>query len=157
IYGDSPDYFTIREWDTAEGETFTDQDVRGATKVAVIGQEAAEELFGEGEDAIGEIIRIRNVPFKVVGILVAKGESASGSDGDGADDDDSAGPHCQCVACRRWHWHHEHHAGERHRTHARDWDPHGLRGSPPGHHAPVSNRSSHPERFGRLDRHCTWQ
>ena len=82
IYGDSPDYFTIREWDTVEGETFTDQDVRGATKVAVIGQEAAEELFGEGEDAIGEIIRIRNVPFKVVGILVAKGASASGSDQD---------------------------------------------------------------------------
>ena len=82
IYGDSPDYFTIREWDTAEGETFTDQDVRGATKVAVIGQEAAEELFDEGEDAIGEIIRIRNVPFKVVGILVAKGASASGSDQD---------------------------------------------------------------------------
>jgi len=82
IYGDAPDYFTIRQWDTATGEVFTEQDVRGATKVAVIGQEAAEQLFDEDEDPIGEIIRIRNVPFKVVGVLKAKGASASGSDQD---------------------------------------------------------------------------
>ena len=82
IYGDSPDYFTIRQWDTSDGEIFTEQDVRGATKVAVIGQEAAEQLFDEDEDPIGEIVRIHNVPFKVVGVLKAKGASASGSDQD---------------------------------------------------------------------------
>jgi len=82
IYGNSPDYFSIRQWDPSAGEVFTDQDVRGAAKVAVIGQEAAEQLFGEDEDPIGEIIRIRNVPFTVVGVLVAKGTSASGSDQD---------------------------------------------------------------------------
>jgi putative ABC transport system permease protein len=82
IYGDAPDYFTIRQWDPSAGDVFTEQDVRGAAKVAVIGQEAAEQLFGEDEDPIGEIIRIRNVPFKVVGVLVAKGASASGSDQD---------------------------------------------------------------------------
>src|SRR5207244_12149284 len=82
VYGDAADYFTIRRWDTSDGEIFTDQDVRGATKVAVIGQEAAEELFGEDADPIGEIIRIRNVPFKVVAVLAAKGASASGSDQD---------------------------------------------------------------------------
>ena len=82
IYGNSPDYFTIRHWDTSDGDVFTEQDVRGAAKVAVIGQEAAEQLFGEDEDPIGEIIRIRNVPCKVVGVLVAKGASASGSDQD---------------------------------------------------------------------------
>ena len=82
IYGDSPDYFTIRQWDTSDGEIFTEQDVRGAAKVAVIGDEAVEELFAEDEDPIGEIIRIRNVPFKVVGVLVPKGASASGSDQD---------------------------------------------------------------------------
>ena len=82
IYGNSPDYFSIRQWDPSAGEVFTDQDVRGAAKVAVIGQEAAEQLFGEDEDPIGEIIRIRNVPFTVVGVLAAKGTSASGSDQD---------------------------------------------------------------------------
>jgi len=82
IYGDSPDYFTIRQWDASDGEIFTEQDVRGATKVAVIGQEAAEQLFDEDEDPIGEIVRIHNVPFKVVGVLKAKGASASGSDQD---------------------------------------------------------------------------
>ena len=82
IYGNSTDYFTIRQWRTSQGEIFTEQDVRGATKVAVIGEEAAEQLFGEDEDPIGEIIRIRNVPFKVVGVLQAKGASASGSDQD---------------------------------------------------------------------------
>jgi len=82
IYGNSTDYFTIRQWRTSLGEIFTEQDVRGATKVAVIGEEAAEQLFGEDEDPIGEIIRIRNVPFKVVGVLQAKGASASGSDQD---------------------------------------------------------------------------
>ena len=55
IYGNSTDYFTIRQWRTSQGEIFTEQDVRGATKVAVIGQEAAEQLFGEDEDPIGEI------------------------------------------------------------------------------------------------------
>ncbi len=82
IYGDAPDYFTIRQWDTGAGDVFTEQDVRGGAKVAVIGQEAAEQLFAEDEDPIGEIIRIRNVPFKVLGVLVAKGASASGSDQD---------------------------------------------------------------------------
>ncbi len=82
IYGDAPDYFAIRQWDTSAGEIFTEQDVRGAAKVAVIGQEAAEQLFGEDENPIGEIIRIRGVPFKVAGVLVAKGASASGSDQD---------------------------------------------------------------------------
>jgi putative ABC transport system permease protein len=82
IYGNSLDYFTIRQWALGAGESFSEQDVRGATKVAVIGAVAAEQLFGEDEDPIGEIIRIRNVPFKVIGVLVPKGASASGSDQD---------------------------------------------------------------------------
>ncbi len=82
IYGEAPDYFTIRRWRTSRGEIFTEQDLRGAAKVAVLAQEAAQELFGEDEDPIGAVIRIRNVPFKVVGVLVAKGVSASGSNQD---------------------------------------------------------------------------
>src|SRR3989454_5798201 len=55
IYGDSPDYFAIRQWDTAEGETFTDQDVRGATKVAVIREGGGAEGFEQDEGESGEI------------------------------------------------------------------------------------------------------
>jgi putative ABC transport system permease protein len=81
VYGNSIDYFTIRQWKTVKGEIFTEQDDRGAGKVAVIGSVAAEELFGE-DDPIGELIRIQNVPFTVVGVLAPKGVSASGSDQD---------------------------------------------------------------------------
>jgi len=81
IYGESPDYFSIRQWPLEDGAIFTEQDVRGAAKVAVIGSLAAEELFGD-EDPVGEIVRIKNVPFTVVGVLTSKGASASGSDQD---------------------------------------------------------------------------
>jgi len=81
IYGESPDYFSIRQWPLEDGAIFTEQDVRGAAKVAVIGSLAAEELFG-GENPVGEIVRIKNVPFTVVGVLTSKGASASGSDQD---------------------------------------------------------------------------
>ncbi len=82
IYGEAPDYFTVRRWRPARGEILTEQDLRGAAKVAVLAPEAAQELFGEDEDPIGAVIRIRNVPFKVVGVLVPKGVSASGSNQD---------------------------------------------------------------------------
>src|SRR3989440_3396228 len=59
IYGESADYFAIREWPLESGMTFTEQDTRAAAKVAVIGSTAAEELFGD-EDPLGEIIRIQN-------------------------------------------------------------------------------------------------
>ena len=81
IYGESPEYFSIRQWPLEDGAIFTEQDVRGAAKVAVIGSLAAEELFG-GENPVGEIVRIKNVPFTVVGVLTSKGASASGSDQD---------------------------------------------------------------------------
>ena len=82
VYGDSTDYFTIRRWTLSDGQFFTEQDERASAKVAVIGQQVVEELFVEDEDPIGQIIRIRNVPFTVVGVLSPKGASASGSDQD---------------------------------------------------------------------------
>ena len=81
IYGESADYFDIREWPLESGMTFTEQDTRAAAKVAVIGSTAAEELFGD-EDPLGEIIRIQNAPFTVIGVLKPKGTSLSGSDND---------------------------------------------------------------------------
>ena len=81
VYGNSTDFFSIRNWKVARGELFTEQDVRGATKVAVIGKEVVEELFGE-DNPVGEVIRIQNIPFTVVGTLKPKGAG-------GEDDDDN--------------------------------------------------------------------
>jgi putative ABC transport system permease protein len=81
ILGESPDYFQIRQWPLAAGTIFTEQDVRGANKVAVIGKTTAEQLFGN-ESPIGQVVRVKNVPFKIVGLLAPKGLSVMGSDQD---------------------------------------------------------------------------
>ena len=81
ILGESPDYFSIRNWQFAEGTSFTDPDVRGATKVAVIGQTVVKQLFGD-DDPLGQILRVKGVPFEIVGVLMGKGLSVMGSDQD---------------------------------------------------------------------------
>ena len=81
IQGESPDYFSIRNWPFVEGTSFTDQDVRGATKVAVIGATIAKQLF-EHDDPLGQILRVKGVPFMIVGVLEAKGLSVMGQDQD---------------------------------------------------------------------------
>ena len=81
IQGESAEYFDIRQWPVVEGSAFTGQDVRSANKVAVIGKTIADQLF-PGEDPIGQILRIHNVPFQVVGMLLPKGLSVQGNDQD---------------------------------------------------------------------------
>lgn len=81
ILGEGQDYLELRQWQLAEGAMFTDQDVRSANKVAVIGQTTAKQLYGD-EPAIGQIIRIKQVPFVIVGQLSPKGLSIGGSDQD---------------------------------------------------------------------------
>lgn len=81
IIGVTPEYFTIRSWPVSSGQYFTDVDVRGATKVCVIGQTIVDNLF-KGEDPVGTIIRIKKMPFKVVGVLAVKGQSSQGTDQD---------------------------------------------------------------------------
>ena len=81
ILGESPDYFTIRQWPLRSGAIFSEQDVRGANKVCVIGQTTARQLFGDA-DPIGQIIRVKQVPFIIVGLLASKGLSVMGSDQD---------------------------------------------------------------------------
>ncbi len=81
IIGVTPEYFTIRSWPVSSGQYFTDADVRGATKVCVIGQTIADNLFKDA-DPVGSIIRIKKMPFKIVGVLSVKGQSAQGSDQD---------------------------------------------------------------------------
>ena len=79
--GGSPDYFAIRDWRIDKGDFFADADVRGATKVCLLGQTVAQQLFG-GEDPVGASIRIRNIPFKVVGTVKPKGQNMMGQDQD---------------------------------------------------------------------------
>jgi len=81
IFGVTPDYFEVRQWTFAAGGAFDATDVAGATKVCLIGQTVARQLFG-GVDPIGQQIRIRRVPFTVIGVLEAKGQSMMGSDQD---------------------------------------------------------------------------
>lgn len=81
ITGSTPDFFMIRDWSIESGSPFTQSDVSGANKVAVIGKTVGQNLFG-AQDPVGETIRIRNVPFKVIGTLASKGQSMQGQDQD---------------------------------------------------------------------------
>ncbi len=81
ILGVTPDYLTIRELTVTQGSEFAQQDVDSANKVAVLGQTPVDNLF-DGADPIGQTIRIKNVPFTVVGVLMRKGQSSSGQDQD---------------------------------------------------------------------------
>ena len=81
LLGESADYFDIRQWPLAQGAGFTEQDIRMANKVAVIGQTIATQLFGE-ENPLGQVLRIKNVPFIVTGVLTSKGLNLMGQDQD---------------------------------------------------------------------------
>jgi putative ABC transport system permease protein len=81
IQGTGPNYPTIRAWAVTKGSYFTDEDVKAATKVAILGQTVVDNLFGNA-NPIGQIIRMKGVPFRVLGVLDKKGGSAMGQDQD---------------------------------------------------------------------------
>jgi len=81
IYGESADYFDIRQWPLTDGAPFTSQDVRSANKVCVIGRTTATQIYGN-ENPIGQILRIKEVPFTITGVLMPKGLSTQGVDQD---------------------------------------------------------------------------
>ena len=81
IYGASPEYLSIRDWSVEKGSMFTEDDIESYAKVAVIGKKVQENLF-PNEDPIGKMIRFKNIPFKVIGILKEKGENTFGQDQD---------------------------------------------------------------------------
>jgi len=72
----------VRDWQLAAGSFFTERHEKSGAKVAVLGQTVVRNLFGPGQDPIGSIVRIKNVPFKVIGVLAPKGQSSWGQDQD---------------------------------------------------------------------------
>jgi putative ABC transport system permease protein len=83
VNGTEPQYFDIRAWPMASGASFTEDDVRTAADVAVLGETVRQNLFGSA-DPVGQTVRIGNLPFQVVGVLAAKGQSGMGADQDDA-------------------------------------------------------------------------
>jgi putative ABC transport system permease protein len=81
IIGTTPSVLIVRDWSLSAGRSFTDQDVKSATKVCLLGQSVVDNLFGD-MDPTGQFIRIKNVPFVVTGVLAPKGQSAQGQDQD---------------------------------------------------------------------------
>jgi putative ABC transport system permease protein len=81
VEGSNEKYLNIRGWRIAQGEFFTDQDVRTAARVVVLGKTVADTLF-VGSDPVGQTIRVRNLPYRVLGVLAPKGQSANGQDQD---------------------------------------------------------------------------
>jgi putative ABC transport system permease protein len=81
VYGTTPSMLVIRDWPISSGRSFTEQDIRNATKVAILGQTVADNLFGS-LDPVGQMIRIKKVPFMVIGVLDRKGQSPQGQDQD---------------------------------------------------------------------------
>ena len=81
IFGVTPEYIEVRQWEIAAGRIFDAADMAGATKVCLVGQTVAKQLFG-GADPLGQVIRVRRVPFTVIGVLESKGQSMMGSDQD---------------------------------------------------------------------------
>lgn len=84
VNGTSPDYFEIRNWPIAKGSSFGQSDLEGQRKTVVVGQTVVEKLYGPSADPVGQTIRINGVPFQVIGVLVAKGQSLQGQDNDDA-------------------------------------------------------------------------
>ncbi|MBQ2074000.1 MAG: ABC transporter permease, partial [Bacteroidaceae bacterium] len=83
MYGESPEYMDIKLWQIEDGECFTDEDVKKSAKVCIVGKTVVEELFGDKNyDCVGKTIRFKSIPFRIVGVLKAKGYNSWGMDQD---------------------------------------------------------------------------
>ena len=81
LYGESTDYLDIKQWNVEEGECFTDEEIKKAAKVVVVGTTIVKELFGN-VDPIGKTIRFKSIPMRIVGVLKSKGYNSWGMDQD---------------------------------------------------------------------------
>ena len=82
LYGESPEYLDIKLWNVEEGECFTDEDIKKAAKVVVVGKTVVKELFGDNVDPIGKTIRFKSIPMRIIGVLKSKGYNNWGMDQD---------------------------------------------------------------------------
>ncbi|WP_282051292.1 ABC transporter permease [Maribacter aquivivus] len=82
IYGVNPEYLEIKVVGLQSGSMFTDAEVKSASKVVVLGQTVVDNVFPDGQDPVGQMIRFNNIPFKVIGVLEEKGENTFGQDQD---------------------------------------------------------------------------
>lgn len=82
IYGVNQDYLSIRQLKVADGEMFTDTDIKSASKVCILGQTVVDYLFPNGSDPIGKVVRFNSIPFRVIGVLKKKGYNSMGMDQD---------------------------------------------------------------------------
>ena len=82
IYGISPDYLEIRQLKVEDGEMFTEDDIKTSAKVCLVGKTVANNLFTNGEDPVGKVIRYKNIPFRIIGVLKSKGYNSFGMDQD---------------------------------------------------------------------------
>ncbi len=82
IYGESIDYFDIKQWQVQQGDCFTEEDIKKSAKVCVVGKTIVDELFPDGGDPVGKTIRFKSIPFRIVGVLKSKGYNNWGMDQD---------------------------------------------------------------------------
>ena len=82
VYGISPDYLEIRRYKVGDGDMFTEQDIQTAAKVCVVGKTVVDNLFTNGENPVGKVIRFQKLPFRIVGVLESKGYNSMGMDQD---------------------------------------------------------------------------
>ena len=82
VYGESPEYLDIKQWTIEQGDCFTQENIKKAAKVCVVGTTIVKELYGEGADVIGKTIRFKSIPMRIIGVLKSKGYNNWGMDQD---------------------------------------------------------------------------
>jgi putative ABC transport system permease protein len=84
VYGTTPEYFQVRNWPVASGVPIQQSDVDSTAKVVILGRSVVDRLYGTSADPVGQMVRIKNIPFQVIGVASTKGQSAQGQDYDDA-------------------------------------------------------------------------
>lgn len=82
MYGEAEEYLDIKQWEITSGSCFTEEDIKKASKVCVVGKTVVDELFPDGQDPIGKIVRFKSIPFRIIGVLKSKGYNTFGMDQD---------------------------------------------------------------------------
>ena len=82
VYGVNEEYLDIRKYSVGQGDMFTPADIKSSAKVCIVGQTVVDNLFKNGEDPIGKVIRFNKIPFRIIGVLTAKGYNSMGMDQD---------------------------------------------------------------------------